>query len=244
MKFRCVELQSVDSTNSYLASAPGGQDSPQVVYSWNQTAGRGRLGRQWMAVPGGTLAFSFKLPLLDTAPSASWLPLLAGHVMCEVVRAAGITAASVKWPNDVMVGHSKLAGILVEAQPDSYIVGIGINVTSGPKVVRGHTPTSLRELGWEPKNVVSEIIEPVCRGVSEAFTMNGTPEEVLTAWRKAVMTTLGTIGQQVEVGAQGDDMLQGFASGLATDGALLVSLVDTNEYITVHAGDVFHIERS
>jgi BirA family biotin operon repressor/biotin-[acetyl-CoA-carboxylase] ligase len=242
--FRCVELAEVDSTNSYLARESALQPSLTGVFSWNQTSGRGRLGRTWVGIPGDTLAFSLSFPLLAESHSSSWLPLLTGHVLCGVLRNAGILAASVKWPNDVMVGGEKVAGILVEALAHAYVVGVGVNVSSSPVGISGHGATSLLQHGWAPNDVVAEIIEPVFWGVHQALALTGAPEAVMTQWKESVVATLDTMGRFVEVGGQEGEPLRGIASDLAPDGALVLSIPGETKTVTIRSGDIFHIAPS
>ena len=137
MLFRPVRwFDTLPSTNSYLAhsltedlSLPTGT----VVAARAQTAGRGQFGRTWRAVPQKDLTFSF---LLRSSVNLAWIPSLPMAVAlstAEAMHAIGIQAR-VKWPNDVLVGGSKICGILVEHVPDGsealLIVGMGINVNA------------------------------------------------------------------------------------------------------------------
>lgn len=105
-----------------------------VILADSQTGGRGRLGRQWHSPPGQNLYFSCvlrpELPIHKVPP----ITLCAGLAVCEIVNSLGV-AASIKWPNDVLVGGRKLAGVLTEMSTqaqklEAVIVGVGINVNS------------------------------------------------------------------------------------------------------------------
>lgn len=100
-----------------------------VVLTDRQSAGRGRRGADWFAAAGESLAFS--IVVRPTEPKALWprLALAAGLAVAEAVEACA-TKVGIKWPNDVWIGHRKVAGILVEAGADFAVVGIGINVNS------------------------------------------------------------------------------------------------------------------
>ena len=98
-----------------------------MLVAEEQTAGRGRLGRTWTSVPGAALTFSVLLRPATVPPARrGWLPLLAGVAVASAVRS--VTGAGgrrrcrvdavLKWPNDVLVGDRKLAGILAEQSPD------------------------------------------------------------------------------------------------------------------------------
>ncbi len=123
------EFAEVTSTNSLAAHLPPWTAVRAVV----QTAGRGRTGRHWVSDEDG-LWFSAVLPTTgDTAPW-SLLPLAAGWATLSVVRSLGLPEARLRWPNDILVGRRKLAGILVDRfSPGAAVVGIGLNVSNHPE---------------------------------------------------------------------------------------------------------------
>ena len=131
-------VATTGSTNvDLLARAAGDAAGPegQVLVAEEQTAGRGRLGRTWTSVPGASLTFSVLLrPATVPAARRGWLPLLAGVAVASAVRSVtgGGVAAVLKWPNDVLVGDRKLAGILAEQSPDGVGGGDrhGLNVAT------------------------------------------------------------------------------------------------------------------
>jgi len=116
------------STNDE-AAALGRAGAPHgtVVGAERQTRGRGRRGSPWHLGPGEGLAFSLLLRPDFARPLWPRLALAAGLAVCQVIERAGL-AGAIKWPNDVLVGGRKIAGILVEAAPEFVVVGIGINV--------------------------------------------------------------------------------------------------------------------
>ncbi len=104
-----------------------------VLVAEEQSAGRGRLGREWVSAPRAGLQFS---AVLTTAPSP-WVPLLAGVAVVRAIRSVCGLAARLKWPNDVLLGGRKVAGLLAEVVPladgpPRVVLGIGLNVTSTP----------------------------------------------------------------------------------------------------------------
>jgi BirA family biotin operon repressor/biotin-[acetyl-CoA-carboxylase] ligase len=120
-----------------------------AVRAEQQTAGRGRLRRAWVSDRGG-LWLSAVVPA--GSPERGWaaLPLAAGLAVCEALSAAGATGLRIRWPNDILAGRRKLAGLLVDQfSPDCAVVGIGINVDNHPEAeeaaLAGATVT-LREL--------------------------------------------------------------------------------------------------
>lgn len=127
-------LDSVDSTNTALmAAAINGAADGTVFCAEHQQAGRGRRGRPWHAVLGGSLTFSVLWRFDGGLQSLAGLSLAAGLAVARAVNRHSRYPARLKWPNDVLVDYRKLAGILVEVQGDMNgaalaVVGIGLNV--------------------------------------------------------------------------------------------------------------------
>ncbi|HEU5420743.1 MAG TPA: biotin--[acetyl-CoA-carboxylase] ligase [Streptosporangiaceae bacterium] len=118
------------STNEdLLAAARSGAAEGAVLVAERQARGRGRQGRTWITVPGGALSFSVLLrPAGVPAAARGWLPLLTGVAVARAVTEAAGVRVSLKWPNDVLAGGAKLAGILAEQAGPAIVIGIGINV--------------------------------------------------------------------------------------------------------------------
>jgi BirA family transcriptional regulator, biotin operon repressor / biotin---[acetyl-CoA-carboxylase] ligase len=121
-----VHHRVTDSTNE-RARALAGAGAPHgtLVTADEQTAGRGRQGREWTAAPGSALLMSL---VLRDPPEA--LPLAAAVAVCEALP----VEAAIKWPNDIWLGNEKVAGILVEGRPQEgwAVLGIGVNVGDAP----------------------------------------------------------------------------------------------------------------
>lgn len=118
----------VGSTNDLAARL----DAWHVVVARRQSHGRGRHGRAWVSGEGGVWV-SAVLPTPGPAEPWSVLPLVAGWALREMLRTFGLTSARLRWPNDVMVGRAKLAGILVERfRADTAVVGFGLNYLNDP----------------------------------------------------------------------------------------------------------------
>lgn len=154
-----ITLNTVDSTNSELIRrCTGGTVAPwTVVVASEQSAGRGRLDRNWQSEPGSGLWCSVLVDL-SGCESPTWLPLVTGLAVFDGCTRLGATV-ELKWPNDVIANGAKLGGILIESAeaPDQWVVGIGINVT------RAHFPdsVSLADLiGQTPEipTVMAEIV--------------------------------------------------------------------------------------
>ena len=189
-----VHLAEATSTNDVvkeraLAGAPEGL----VVVADHQTRGRGRRGRTWASVPGQGLYFSALLRPGWPAAEAPWLGVLAGLAAWQAVRDLGAAAATVKWPNDVMVGGRKLGGVLVEpriaaGRVDFAVLGIGINVAQTDAdwpAELGPTAVSLRALGVRTE--VAAVRDALCAALTSLYrqTDGGVVQALDAAWRAA-----------------------------------------------------------
>jgi BirA family biotin operon repressor/biotin-[acetyl-CoA-carboxylase] ligase len=149
------EFESLDSTNRLARElAVAGEAEGTVVIAGEQTAGRGRLGRDWVSPAGGGLYMSVILrPEEGELAARERLSIAAGVAVLQVLRRLYGLDAMLKWPNDVLINGKKVCGILIEAgQANEFIVGIGINTNREHKQFSQdeyrHSPTALSlELG-------------------------------------------------------------------------------------------------
>lgn len=127
-------LESVDSTNAEaLRLLAGGAEAPLLLLAERQISGRGRRGRSWISPFGENLYFSLGLRLEGDAFPLDGLSLSVGLAVLRTLQEMGCAAAGLKWPNDILVGTQKLAGVLLELAGDpagvcQVVIGIGINV--------------------------------------------------------------------------------------------------------------------
>ena len=235
------------STNEWVSQHASVLPSDTLVFTLNQTAGKGRNGRVWAALPGESVAISL---LFDGVPRGifpTWVPLLAGVSVVETVRTLGVSTPSLKWPNDVLVDGAKLAGILVEVLPDSrVVVGLGLNLASSATSLPHPTATSLALQGVVVSDLERDVLQPVAlalRGYLD-IARDKKPAEVHSEWRGIVSAHLSTLGCLVEWQDSEGITQRGIAQQLAADGGLVVSGSPGQEDVIVRSGDVFHIERS
>jgi BirA family biotin operon repressor/biotin-[acetyl-CoA-carboxylase] ligase len=233
----------VDSTNSQ-AKRLARQGAPEgtLVIAESQSKGRGRLGRLWISPPGKGLYLSVILRPKIPPQQGSGITVTAGVALAEALEEIGITP-QLKWPNDVMVGHRKVAGILTETSCNEkgfffVIVGVGVNVNTDLKDFpspMGELATSLSLNTAKPISRagllqtllyhLEQWYERLCQG---AFST------ILQTWRQYDLT----LGSWVEVSLP-RSKLAGTAQDLDTDGALLVR----DERGCLHrvlVGDVVH----
>jgi BirA family biotin operon repressor/biotin-[acetyl-CoA-carboxylase] ligase len=238
-------VSSTGSTNADLL-ARGGPEG-QVLVAEEQTAGRGRAGRTWVSRPGASLTFSVLLrPGSVPPPARGWLPLLTGVAVAAGVRSAAGVEARLKWPNDVMVGDRKLAGILAEqsADGDAVVIGVGLNVATQerelPVSPAGLPATSLLVEGADVgrEAVLAEILRSLERWY---LGFSADPDPVRSGLLAQYRAACATLGRQVRVELPAGRVLAGLAEGVDPSGRLLVRPAGAMSATPVSAGDVIHL---
>jgi len=248
-----VRLGTVDSTNRYLSDlATGGAPEGTSVLAETQTAGRGRLGRQWLDVAGGSVLCSVlfrpELPI-ERWQIFGWLVALSARDACEDV--AGVEV-SCKWPNDLEAGGRKVAGLLAEVVPPSgseraaLVVGVGINCNwpadwpppaadgSAEIIARATSLDRVAGRRVERDAVAERLLERIAQRHAVLAGSAGGSSSLASEYRR----NLATIGRQVRVDL-GDETVTGTALDVDDEGRLLV---DVGACIrTLAAGDVVHV---
>ena len=206
-----------------------------VVTADRQTRGRGRLDRRWQSAPGGlyfTLVLRPRLPaslaaLVTFAAGLEWARLLADE--CGV-------AVGLKWPNDLLVGERKLAGMLSEMEAPGDLVtfvnvGIGLNVNNAPAAADLNA-VSLKELTGQAQSRCTLLGRFLAR--MESRLQDQGLSGVTAEWK----TCAATLGRPVRI-ATLNDTIEGVARDVDETGALMVELSDGTLTRVVH-GDCFH----
>jgi BirA family biotin operon repressor/biotin-[acetyl-CoA-carboxylase] ligase len=217
------ELPSTNDRARELADA--GASHGEVVVAESQSAGRGRRGRNWASPPGRNLYLSVILRPNLPPQRAPEITLVASVAACDACRKAGVEVG-IKWPNDLLVGGRKVAGILTElsAEPDLVhwvVLGIGVNLNSGP----GDFPAELR---GQATSLSIERGQPVPRALFAAALLSELEQwldrhaaegfgPIREAWRERSVT----LGREVRVDAEGGE-ISGVAEDIDASGALLV----------------------
>lgn len=170
-----------------------GRQAGFMCVAADQTAGRGRLGRQWEAPANKTLTLSFVAPAhLSHGRLSLAVPVAVCRAMAPLLASAGL-APAIKWPNDVFVGGRKLAGILIEVENGQPIVGIGLNATTlaveFPPKLRDKA-TSLAALGaWPETGDRAPLLAALLTALNAVLEeMQNAPEAILAQWRNLAMT--------------------------------------------------------
>lgn len=216
-----VHHRLTDSTNERSKElAAAGAPHGTLVTADEQTAGRGRQGREWTAPPRSAVLMSLVLRDLDERHAL--LPLAAAVAIADALP----LPATIKWPNDVWIDGRKVAGILVEGRPQEgwAVLGIGLNVTTGEFPAElAERATSLRLAGAEVET--EAVLGSVLRALDEWLARPA--DAVLAAWRGRDALR----GQRVRW-SDGE----GIADGIDGGGALIVE-TDSGR-VTLDAGEV------
>ena len=235
-------FDEIDSTNTYLRDqARSGAPEGLVAVADFQTAGRGRFDRRWESPRGANLLASV---LLRPACAADDLHLCTGAVAmaaADACRAESGVEVALKWPNDLVAGDRKLAGVLGEAEftgrrLDAVVVGVGVNVAwPGPEEVRGVCLDQLAAAGAAVDR----------RSLLEYLLASLTTRRALLdddAGRRALADEIrarcATIGAEVKVVLTHDEVL-GHATAIDDDGRLVVETATGPVHVTT--GDVVHL---
>jgi BirA family biotin operon repressor/biotin-[acetyl-CoA-carboxylase] ligase len=212
-----------------VAGAPHGA----VVIAEEQTAGRGRFGRRWVSPPGKNLYLTVIL-----RPGAGRLRALSTVVplaVCRAIEAVTPLRPVIKWPNDVLAGERKLAGILIQGESTGAeliyaLAGIGLNVNDpvdDPEIAGIATSLS-RELGEEmPREAV---LAALLNELGDAY--NAPAADVYSGWRSRI----ATLGRSVRLTFR-DEIYEGIAEDVDGEGSLILRLGDGTRR-TFEAGEV------
>lgn len=246
---KLAAFDSIGSTNAEaLIRARAGETGPCWFVTTEQTAGRGRRNRVWTA-PRGNLASSI-LEVLDVAPSvAATLGFAAGLALERALRQVSVEAAMrspdsaandyrLKWPNDVLAGPAKLAGILLEAEMLAnnrlaVVVGIGTNVVAAPEGTP-YPATCLHALG------VSASAADLFSALSETW------QEMRGIWddgrgfpdiRNLWLDRAAGLGQPVSI-KSGTSVISGIFDTIDDTGCMIVVTADRKR-LPIAAGDVY-----
>jgi BirA family biotin operon repressor/biotin-[acetyl-CoA-carboxylase] ligase len=235
-------FEEIDSTNTYLRQqAAEGAPEGLVAVADHQSAGRGRLDRRWEAPAGASLLMSV---LFRPEFDPSELHLCTGAVAlaaAEACRDVAGVGPVLKWPNDLLVGEAKLAGVLAEAEfagdaLASVVVGIGINVAwPGPEGVGG---TCLDDLGGTSEPVDRKVLlDAVLAALSPRRALLDSAEGRRTLAAE-LRQRCATLGQRVRVELASEAVV-GVATEIDDAGHLVVQTTEGPR--TVAAGDVVHL---
>jgi BirA family biotin operon repressor/biotin-[acetyl-CoA-carboxylase] ligase len=218
-----IDLEELVNSNS--------ANSGDVLVTEFQTAGRGRLDRTFEAAPGSALLFSFFLKPKRVRSDWGFIAHLAALSMQEVISQDHQLQVRLKWPNDILIGDKKVAGLLAQATDDGVIIGIGVNVAMTAEELPVETATSLAITGSQKLDrnlILGEFLTH--------FQVN------FEAWDRGADFTdrysavCATLGCQVQIEVIGRENRIGTALNINKTGALMLE-----DGFEVNVGDVVHL---
>jgi BirA family biotin operon repressor/biotin-[acetyl-CoA-carboxylase] ligase len=230
-------IPETGSTNADVAARlRSGEPLPEGYWrvADRQTSGRGRQGREWQGGDGNFMGSTF-VRVNDGDPPPQTLAFVAGLAVFEALRPhRDGHALRLKWPNDVLLDGRKLAGILLEAEGDAVVVGIGANLASAPRLTGGRAAAL-------PKPVLRDAF---AQALAWRFA------EELDRWRTFGLDHLlerwaefaHPLAEPLTVHEADGSTISGTFAGLDPAGALLLRLADGTTR-AIHAGDVLIEER-
>ena len=205
--------------------------SGELIVADFQSAGRGRLDRSFEAPPKSALLFSFFLKPKRVRSDWSFISFLAAITMHEVISKDIKDKVSLKWPNDILIGDRKVAGLLAQQIGDGIIVGIGLNVAMNSDELPVPTAISLALAGSNnlDRNV---LLSEFLNRFESIFTEWESGSEFLEKYHQIS----STIGRQVRVEVLGRDPIEAEAAAITAQGALILG-----DGVEVNVGDVVHL---
>jgi BirA family transcriptional regulator, biotin operon repressor / biotin---[acetyl-CoA-carboxylase] ligase len=231
---RLIAHDVLDSTNAEaLRLAGAGERGPLWITASRQTAGRGRRGRSWISEPGNLYA---TLLLTDPGPMEHWPQLsfvaaLATHDGIAEIAAARAPQLRIKWPNDILLGDAKLAGVLIEGEGSAVAVGIGVNCASHPTGTE-HPATDLAATGVSPETFMEVLALKMVRRLAQ-WTRGAGFSKIRADW----LERAAGLGEAIRV-RLADRELTGRFESLDPAGGLVLRL-PAGDVTTIAAGDVF-----
>jgi BirA family biotin operon repressor/biotin-[acetyl-CoA-carboxylase] ligase len=241
-------FDQLDSTNSeaYRMARKGGEEG-EVIVANRQLRGKGRLGRTWLSPPGVNLYVSIILRPPIAPRNAPFITLMAAVATAKATKGISGLQPRIKWPNDLLIGGKKIAGLLNEMEyreekVDFVILGIGININKTAEMMPVNmrsVATSLKEeLGYDISRV--ELLSTLLREVEGEYRafLRGETERIICQWEELSQM----VGTLVEMRSF-HEVIRGRVKGIGSDGSLLLSLPD-GSHRRVIAGDISQLGES
>lgn len=222
-------IERTGSTNADLLA-----DSSAVEGDWlvalAQESGKGRQGRAWHSLEGNFFG-STLVKLRAGDPPAASLSLAAGIALIRAVEAAApATGLMLKWPNDLLIGQAKLAGILLERSGDRLVAGFGVNLSKAPEIPDRPAAALASVALVSPQSFAPLLAGAFVRALDMWRTDS---QRLTTAW----MESAHPPGTTLKVHAAADELVEGKFDGLEADGGMRLLLSDGSAQV-IHAGDV------
>jgi BirA family transcriptional regulator, biotin operon repressor / biotin---[acetyl-CoA-carboxylase] ligase len=236
---RIYTFESIDSTNNCAKAVAGcGAQEGTVVFAEQQTAGRGRLGRPWQANPFENLTFSIVLRPKLNAEGFNLLPLYTAVAVAEAVEKTTKLPVECKWPNDLLIGKKKFAGILIEGSIkdnaiEYVVIGVGINVNQMQFAGELEAKATSLRVACNKEIDRSALLRDVLQNLERHYKQmsSGGFQSILSAW----LSRSSMINKPISISQQGN-IISGIVKGITTEGGLILQTGGLEK--TVFAGDV------
>ena len=241
--YRTIAFEAIDSTNEEAKRrAEAGEAGPLWILARRQTAGRGRRGRGWESKPGNLMATLLLRPNVSPAKAAE-LSFVAGLAVAEAFETLGATNVALKWPNDVLIGEGKSAGILLESSGahegriDWLALGFGLNLAASPEGTPYPTTSLAAATGAAPP-----APEAALSVLAEAFARryDTWEREGFAPVRAAWLARARGRGERL-VARLANAEIEGVFVDLNETGALILETAAGRR--TISAGEVFFVRR-
>jgi BirA family biotin operon repressor/biotin-[acetyl-CoA-carboxylase] ligase len=239
---RQIYYYPVATSTNTLAKEMAAQGACEgtLLIAEEQTQGRGRMGRSWLSPAGKNLLFSLILRPPLSPVQISFITMLSALAVVKTIRVLTSLEALIKWPNDVMINHRKVGGILTEfsAEQDQVIyviLGIGVNLnfdpTSYPEIAQIATSIYL-ESGQEVDRI--KFLHTLLGELEKQYKdlLEGKNASILQEWRSLLMM----LNKEVEI-ISNQETLTGWAEDVDEYGALVLRLASGNQ-VKIYTGDV------
>jgi len=227
---------AITSSTQDVAREKADHGAPEgtAVIAGIQQSGRGRLGRSWLSPEGGLATSIVLRPAMSTV---HLLPAITALAVFRTIKSLGVEA-TIKWPNDILIGGRKVCGILIEhGLADNAIcysvIGIGININFDTALypeISGFATSLSVQLGHELP--VGQVALRLYTELDGLYLKTAKPDTILSEWA----ANMNTIGQRVKV-QSGNSIIEGIAESVNRSGHLLLR-IDDNSVQEIVAGDV------
>lgn len=237
-------VSSTGSTNAdVLEAAQAGAAEGLVIAADEQTAGRGRLGRDWVSPAGASISVSVLLRPSLAGEQWGWLPLLTGLAVSAGVAEATGLETGLKWPNDVLVAQGrpgKVAGVLLERAGDAAVVGFGVNTAMTADELPVEQASSIVLAGAaapDPDALAAACLRHLYERYDRLRASGG--DAGRSGLAREYEQRCATLGRDVRVSLPDGAVLQGIAESVDDSGRLVLRRADGT--VSVSAGDVTHV---
>jgi BirA family biotin operon repressor/biotin-[acetyl-CoA-carboxylase] ligase len=242
--WRLEHVLATGSTNDDLAAGSqrsGGEGlAGTVLVTEEQTAGRGRSGRQWSCPAGGGLMFSVAVDVSEIPPARrAWTGVALALAVVSAFHSVAGVRGSLKWPNDVLVEGAKCGGILAESAGDLVLVGAGLNISLERAELPRPDATSLLLLGArvDRNALLAAVLDEFGRWLGDWRAARGDVDRA--GLRAAYLAACTTLGSSVRLELPGGAAVVGTAVDVDANGAIVLETGAGR--VRYSAGDVVHL---